>query len=256
MKIAIVSGGFDPIHSGHVSYLKEAATIGEKLIVLLNSDAWLKSKKGKFFLPFSERQIILESLSMVDEVLGFDDDELGSCINGLQKIKKLYPNDELIFCNGGDRNKLNIPEMSVENINFKFSIGGDDKKNSSSWILKSWQYSEEDRIWGKFYNLFEDPSVKVKELIVYPEHGMSFQRHFHRDELWLVSQGSCVIYFSPDEAKNKKEIYLNQYDYFHVPKQAWHQITNPYKEICKIIEIQYGDKTIEDDIERLHFYRE
>jgi len=193
---------------------------------------------------------------MVDEVFDFDDDELGSCIKGLENIKNLYPDDELFFCNGGDRDNLNIPEMNVENINFKFSIGGDDKKNSSSSILKSWQYKEENRVWGKFYNLFEDPSVKVKELIVYPERGMSFQRHFFRDELWLVSEGSCIINFSEDQANNSKEIHLNKYDYFHVPNQAWHQITNPYKEVCKIIEIQFGDKTTEDDIERLHFYGE
>jgi len=66
MKISVVSGGFDPLHSGHISYLKEAKVYGEKLIVALNSDDWLVEKKGKFFLPFAERKIILESLKFVD----------------------------------------------------------------------------------------------------------------------------------------------------------------------------------------------
>ena len=112
MKIIVVSGGFDPIHSGHISYLKSAKSIGDKLVVLLNSDKWLANKKDKYFMPFEERKCILENLSMVDDVYNFVDDEIGSCINGLEKLKKLYPKDEIIFCNGGDRNKENIPEMN------------------------------------------------------------------------------------------------------------------------------------------------
>ena len=136
MKISVVSGGFDPLHSGHVSYLKEAKVYGEKLIVALNSDDWLIEKKGKFFLPFSERKIILESLKFVDEVIGFEDDKHGSCINALEKIKEIYPKDEIFFCNGGDRNSSNIPEKKLSEIKFVFSVGGDKKQNASSDILK------------------------------------------------------------------------------------------------------------------------
>ena len=132
MKLVIVSGGFDPIHSGHIEYFKAAKEYGDKLIVALNSDAWLENKKGKFFMPFDDRKSIIESMSYVDEVIDFKDDEVGSCINALAKAKKLYPNDEIIFANGGDRNNTNIPEMSVSGIEFIFSVGGDDKKNSSS----------------------------------------------------------------------------------------------------------------------------
>ena len=88
MKIVIVSGGFDPIHSGHISYFKSAKKLGEKLIVALNSDAWLIKKKEKFFMPFGERKVIIENLSMVDEVIDFEDDELGSATQALIKIKK------------------------------------------------------------------------------------------------------------------------------------------------------------------------
>jgi cytidyltransferase-like protein len=88
MKIAVVSGGFDPIHSGHINYLQSAAEIGDKVIVCLNSDNWLNQKKGKFFLPFDERKLILENLNMVTEVISFEDDENGSAINGLKKSSK------------------------------------------------------------------------------------------------------------------------------------------------------------------------
>ena len=254
MKIIIISGGFDPIHSGHIAYLDAAAKLGDKLIVALNSDNWLINKKGKFFMPFDERKKIIENIKKVDFVIDFEDDNNGSAINALIKIKKMYPNDDIIFANGGDRNKENIPEMSVEGIEFKFSVGGDDKKNSSSWILKEWQYYHEERIWGSFYNLFEEEQVKVKELIVEPGKGMSFQKHFKRSEIWMVSKGSCVVNYSKDDPNNKKNIQLNQFDHYLVPVGEWHQITNPFKEKCHLIEIQYGEECIEEDIERTEYY--
>ena len=254
MKIIVVSGGFDPLHSGHISYFKDAREHGDKLIVALNSDDWLNRKKGKFFMPFSERKTIIENLKHVDKVIDFEDDENGSCINALEKVKDLYNQDEIFFANGGDRDKKNIPEMSVGGINFLFSIGGDDKKNSSSWILKDWQYYHEDRIWGAFYNLFESEDVKVKELIVDPGKGMSFQKHFKRSEIWLVSKGSCVVNYSKDNPDNREDIQLNKFDYYFVPVGEWHQITNPFDKSCHLIEIQYGEACIEEDIERVDYF--
>ena len=255
MKIIIVSGGFDPIHSGHIAYFKSARSLGDKLVVALNSDSWLENKKGKFFMPFNERKAIIESMSCVDEVIDFDDDDKGSAINALEKVKTLYPNDNLFFANGGDRTNSNIPEMSVSGIEFLFSVGGDDKKNSSSWILKNWQYYHEERLWGSFYNLFEEEQVKVKELIVDPGKGMSFQKHFKRHEIWMVSKGSCIVNYSKDNPDNKKSIQLNKFDHYLVPLGEWHQITNPFDETCHLIEIQYGEECVEDDIERTEYYK-
>ena len=84
-----------------------------------------------------------------------------------------------------DRTKENIPEMKVDDCEFVFGVGGEDKKNSSSWILKDWSYDSEERVWGKFFNLFTESGLKVKELIVYPNKGMSFQRHFHKTRFGL-----------------------------------------------------------------------
>jgi len=254
MKISVVSGGFDPIHSGHISYIQSAKEHGDFLIIALNSDNWLRNKKGKEFMPFKERKSVLENIKGVDKVIDFQDDGLGSCIKALEKIKLEYPEDEIIFCNGGDRGKENIPEMSVKGINFKFSIGGDDKKNSSSWILKNWKYDNEKRVWGEYFNLYEDTQVKVKELIVEPGKGMSLQKHFKRSEIWLVSSGKCLINYSKDSPETIEEIILKKHDSIHINLGDWHQITNPYDEICKIIEIQYGEQTIEEDIERHSYY--
>jgi cytidyltransferase-like protein len=253
MKLIVVSGGFDPIHSGHIAYFNSAKSYGDKLIVALNSDAWLEKKKGKFFMPFGERKVIVESIKFVDEVIGFEDDYKGSCINALEALKKIYPSEEIYFANGGDRDKKNIPEMSVSGINFLFGIGGNDKKNSSSWILNKWQYYFEERQWGSFFNLFETKNVKVKELIVEPGKSMSFQRHFKRNEIWLVSEGSCVVsYFNETSNKNISELQLNKFDHYLVPVKHWHQISNVSEKKTHIIEIQYGDDCIESDIERLN----
>jgi cytidyltransferase-like protein len=254
MKIIIVSGGFDPIHSGHIAYFKAAKEQGDMLVVALNSDDWLINKKGKFFMPFQERKIIIENLSSVDSVIDFDDDDKGSATNALIKVKDMYPNDNIVFANGGDRNKENIPEMSVGGIEFLFSVGGDNKMNSSSWILKKWQYYHEERLWGSFFNLFEEKQVKVKELIVESQKGMSFQKHFKRHEIWMVSKGSCIVNFSKDDPNNKENIQLNKFDHYLVPLGEWHQITNPFKETCHLIEIQYGEECVEDDIERTEYY--
>ena len=255
MKISVVSGGFDPIHSGHIKYIESAKQFGEYLIVALNSDEWLIAKKGKAFMPFKERKTILESLKAVDEVIDFADDDKGSAMNALHKIKDKYPDTQITFCNGGDRGKDNIPEMEVEGVNFEFSVGGDDKLNSSSWVLKNWKYESERRIWGEFFNLFEDNQVKVKELVVEPGKGMSLQRHSKRSEIWLVSQGKCLVNYSRESPDKTKEIILDKHHSIHIELGDWHQITNPYDEICKIIEIQYGQETIEEDIERHSYYK-
>ena len=144
--------------------------------------------------------------------------------------------------------------MSVQGVKFLFGVGGDDKKNSSSWILKKWKYFQEKRVWGSYYNLFKDNDVKVKELIVSPGQGMSFQRHKLRSEIWLVSKGCCVVNFSKDNPENRETITLKKFDKYLAKVGDWHQITNPFDQPCHLIEIQYGEEVSEEDIERLDFY--
>tara|TARA_B100001059_G_scaffold236800_1_gene290543 strand:+ start:3726 stop:4502 length:777 start_codon:yes stop_codon:yes gene_type:complete len=255
MKVIVVSGGFDPLHSGHIKYFNSAKKLGDRLIVALNSDAWLANKKGKPFMPFKERKILIENLKMVDEVIHFEDDDLGSCSLGLEKVKEMHPNEKIIFCNGGDRNKENIPEIKVSGIDFRFNVGGSEKLNSSSWLIKDYFNNFEERIWGKFYNLFKDESVRIKELVVNSGKGLSFQRHKFRNEIWFVSKGKCLVRHGNSNNENaSEETELNSEELFHVPANKWHQIINPFDEDCHIIEIQYGEKTVENDIERSSMY--
>ena len=255
MKISIVSGGFDPLHSGHIAYIEAAANLGDELWVCLNSNEWLTAKKGKPFLPFEERKAVLEALKYVNKVIGFDDGD-GSCIKGLEQIALMNPQAELIFCNGGDRNITNIPESAVDGINFAFGVGGENKKNSSSSILSSWHTNLEQRTWGKFSTLLTKSNIKVKELVVAPQQGMSFQRHLYRSEVWFVFQGTCKVYFQLKENKEAQMIILGPGDLFEVPLLAKHQIINESDNDCLIIEIQYGDRVNERDIERFFYYPE
>jgi len=138
--IVIASGGFDPIHSGHINYLNEAAELGNYLIVAVNSDAWLARKKGKAFMNWEERATIVENLRCVDSVISFDDFD-GTAKDAIIKVRKFNLDAKIIFANGGDRTEKNIPEMDIkdDNIEFIFGVGGDNKQNSSSWILNSWK---------------------------------------------------------------------------------------------------------------------
>jgi cytidyltransferase-like protein len=139
-KIVLITGGFDPIHSGHIAYIQASKELGDILIVGVNSDDWLVRKKGKAFLPFTERATIVESIKNVHGVIKFDDAD-GSAKDAIRKVRALYPQSHIIFANGGDRTDKNIPEMDTEdtNVSFIFGVGGQDKKNSSSWILDNWK---------------------------------------------------------------------------------------------------------------------
>ena len=135
MKIVVVSGGFDPIHSGHLAYFKEAKELGMYLIVGVNSDEWLMRKKGYVFMPIEEREEIVRSIKYVNGVNRFNDDD-DSAIDLLNKVKYWYPSDEIIFANGGDRNESNCRELAVEGVEFVYGVGGKDKLNSSSEIVE------------------------------------------------------------------------------------------------------------------------
>jgi cytidyltransferase-like protein len=138
--IVIVTGGFDPIHSGHIHYIKAAKALGDILVVGVNSDDWLKRKKGKSFLPITERLVIMDNIKSVDMVITFDDSD-NSAKDAILKVRNTFPNDRIIFANGGDRTPENIPEMDIvdDNLEFRFGVGGEFKKNSSSWILDQWK---------------------------------------------------------------------------------------------------------------------
>jgi cytidyltransferase-like protein len=248
-KIVLVTGGFDPLHSGHIEYFKAAKELGNILVVGLNSDGWLARKKGQPFMPFKERSAIVENLYMVDHCILFDDND-GSSIEAIKNVRMMYPDAEIIFANGGDRTKENIPEMSYqdEKLTFKFGVGGNDKRNSSSWILEEWKNPKFKRPWGWYRVLDDKPGYKVKELVIEPGKSLSMQRHFYRSEHWYVLKGKCDI--ATEYNGDKMLVSKSVNDTYIICKNVWHQGQNNYEGCCHILEVQYGDLCIEEDIER------
>jgi len=250
MRIVICTGGYDPIHSGHIAYFKAAKALGDKLIVGLNSDQWLIRKKGQAFLPLQERFAIVSALGVVDEVLVYNDDDNSSC-DAIRLAKLRYPNDTLIFANGGDRNKDNIPEMIFDDVEFAFGVGGNNKINSSSWLLQEWKAPKTDRNWGYYRVLHTVGSkVKLKELTVNPKTCLSMQRHAERSEFWFVAQGTASIYTLDSSTDRELTSELQAHESTFIKLNEWHQLCNETDFPLKLIEIQYGDTCIEEDIQR------
>jgi len=248
-RVVLVTGGFDPLHSGHIEYFKAAHQLGDMLVVGVNSDAWLKRKKGRAFMPSKERIAIIENLKMVSHCILFDDDT-GSAIEAIRNVKMMYPNSQIIFANGGDRTPDNIPEMSESDVTFEFGVGGEDKKNSSSWILEEWKAPKTERPWGYYRVLHEVPGTKVKELTINPGFSLSMQRHYDRTEEWMIADGRCMVEQHVLPSNQLIQITLTKHQTHHVSVEKWHRLFNPFNEPCKIVEIQYGIACTEDDIER------
>jgi len=250
-KIVLITGGFDPLHSGHIAYFKAAKELGDILVVGVNSDAWLTRKKGAPFMPYRERAEIVRNIVGVDFVIDFDDSD-NSAKRALWMVRQSYPNDKIIFANGGDRTHINIPEMDINdaNVQFVFGVGGFDKANSSSWILQEWKAPKTERPWGYYRVLHEVPGMKVKELTVDPGKSLSMQRHASRAEFWIVSEGAADVNRSTVGGYQLPPVNLLKHDQLDILVNEWHQLTNPYDTPVKIVEIQYGEQCIEEDIER------
>lgn len=252
-RIVLITGGFDPLHSGHIAYINAARELGDSLIVGVNSDEWLRRKKGQEFMPWEERATIIAALHNVDRVINFDDSD-NSAKDAIRKVRAIHPTAQIIFANGGDRTKENIPEMDLLNemlhLEFVFGVGGENKMNSSSWILQEWKAPKTERQWGYFRVLHEVPGMKVKELTVDPGKSLSMQRHNLRAEYWIVSEGSAVVNSQMPGGYSMPSTVLVQHEEYKVPVRSWHQLTNPFDVPLKVVEIQYGEQCIEEDIER------
>ena len=254
--IALITGGFDPLHSGHLALIKSAREMSMLVAVGLNSDAWLYRKKGYVSMPFSERKEILESITGVHKVFGFSDADDTAC-RAIQKVAWIYdrPVEKIIFCNGGDRTEDNIPEMNFQPLagrpedpdpilEFAFGVGGTDKKNSSSELVKT------QRDWGYWQVLKDYGTTKVKELTIFPSKKISYQRHFKRSELWFVIEGECTIRGLRHEPVLRPRTKMKLHAYENIPVGMWHDIENHTDKLCRIVEIQYGEACEEIDIER------
>lgn len=137
MKVVIVSGFFNPLHGGHLDMIEAASKMGDRLIVIVNNDKQQVEKKGKVILQETSRARLIRALRVVDEVLVAIDDDM-TVIESLGFLASQYPDDELVFANGGDRQSItDIPETDVcerNNIEMVFGVGGNNKKDSSTRI--------------------------------------------------------------------------------------------------------------------------
>ena len=244
MSKVLVTGGFDPLHRGHIALLKESKQLGTYLIVGLNSDKWLSRKKGRPFMSYEERKEILLSLSCVDEVISFNDDNDTAC----DAIAQVIQSSPIIFANGGDRHNENVPEYSLykddDNVTFRWGIGGTNKQNSSSWLLDDFNNPQTDRTWGYYKVLYEGKGYKVKELVINPHSSLSMQRHKHRSETWNLVSGNAHVIIDNEKME------LSMTESVHIPVNTWHKGVNESDEQAHIIEIWKGDRLTEYDIER------
>lgn len=251
-KVVVITGGFDPIHLGHIDYIKAARELGDILVVGVNSDEWLVRKKGRPFMPFEDRIAIISELQGVDYAIPFNDRD-GSAKDAIAWARRVYPDHTIVFGNGGDRTENNIPEMDIDddNIEFVFGVGGENKLNSSSWILEEWKAPKTERTWGYYRVLHEvGDHVKVKELTVDPGKSLSMQRHNSRSEKWFVAEGTATLYTINRSSDAELVGIYDQFSTIHIHATEWHQLVNETDKPLKVIEIQYGNECIEEDIER------
>ena len=149
-------------------------------------------------MSYLDRCAVIESLSVVDKVISFDDSD-GSACGAIHKTMATHGKIKIIFANGGDRTNTTTPEYKtyggMNNVEFAFGIGGTDKLNSSSWLLDEWKATQNRKVWGYYRVIHEyDKHTKVKELAVPPGGKLSMQRHDKRSEHWFVAEGTATVY--------------------------------------------------------------
>ncbi len=240
MSCVIVSGGFDPIHVGHLDMLKEASEYADKLIVILNNSQFLIRKKGFEFMPENERKQIIQSIKYVDEVvISIDtDNSVNETIKEISKKNKI-----LYFANGGDRRYPSDTRESktCKNLDIEmiFGVGGGKIQSSSELVNPIFS-----KPWGSYKELSISHSYKLKEITILPGESISLQKHFQREEYWILIEGTLEI-----QVGNIVSNY-QQGNFLHIPKKSLHRAVNRSKKISKFIELQVGKVLSEDDIER------
>jgi D-beta-D-heptose 7-phosphate kinase/D-beta-D-heptose 1-phosphate adenosyltransferase len=257
IKWVAVSGGFDPLHIGHVRMLQEARELGDKLIVILNNDNWLRLKKGFVFMPEKERVELIGTFPFVDRVVLTDhkvDDSDRSVARMLRKIK---PD---IFANGGDRtdkdakskvSSLNADQQMCKELGIKmvYGVGKGGKVQSSSWMVRDAIRASVRgvRPWGEFYGWNKGTQWYLKTLHIKPKKRLSLQYHNQRSEYWMLVEGDATATTgTSSDALTQTKLVKNEI--FHVPLGTIHRLES--KKGGVVVEIAIGDFD-ENDIVRL-----
>lgn len=213
-----ISGGFDPIHPGHIAMIEEAGKYGE-VHIIVNSDEWLVRKKGFYFQPWTDRKKILEAYT--PHIHSVDDAD-GTVCEALRRIK---PD---LFGNGGDRGKGNTPELTVcEELGIEpvFELGGGKYSSSSALNAKQRVVTR----WGWYDVILDMHKLKVKMLHIEAGKTLSLQRHDDRSEFFFMPNGEMRV---------------------NLPG-VWHVLQAPQDQSIDVLEVQVG-VSAEEDIEKIH----
>jgi len=247
-RVVAVSGGFDPVHVGHLELFKEARKLGTKLVVIVNNDNWLRAKKGFAVMPEVERVAVLQELPYVDEVILTSHEQRPEDMSVCDALVQVRPH---VFANGGDRFADNVPEVGIckeLGIELVFNIGGG-KVQSSSDLVKEAHAARitTHRPWGSFKNHEAVNSAMLKTLHILPGKRLSLQRHAHRDELWVLIEGDATATLGTDVSALER-VPLQLHVPILVPRGTLHRLES--KEGCTIVEVS-GGHFDEEDIERI-----
>ena len=245
---ALVSGGFDPVHIGHLRMFQDAKKMSNKVILLLNNDEWLIKKKGKPFMNQNQRKEILEEFKSIDQVIIQHSNDKSSS-KAIEDFVIKNPDKTICYCNGGDRSNIkNILEAVIckkLGVILEFGVGGEEKVESSSQLTKNYLGNIEKRPWGNYHIIAKNTGYQIKEIKVLKNSKLSLQKHKSRSEFWQIVAGKSKITIE------ENEYYLKEKEHIYIPKDTVHRIENIGKEELIFIEIQLGENLKEDDIIRL-----
>lgn len=279
-KIAVTSVYANPIHPGHVECFELSKGLADELWVIVNNDHQAKLKRGvESFQDEQFRLNLVRAIKYVDNALLSIDTDSTVCKTleqVFEELKNRSDVDQIIFTKGGDRFADEIPERGVcDRFGVKIVDGLGAKTHSSSSYVKRMENKADEkhlseelaklpadllekeyievgyRPWGVYYVLEDNPSYKVKKIIVNPGHRLSLQSHNHRSEHWVIVSGTATV-----EVRSLANRHLegtatvDTHESCFVPKGYLHRLSNTHSEPLVIIEVQCGDYTGEDDIVR------
>jgi cytidyltransferase-like protein len=254
--IVAVSGGFDPLHIGHVRMFQEAKKLGEKLVVIINNDNWLKLKKGFVFMPEKERKELIESFDFVDDVVLTDHKKDDTDMSVVRTLARVKPH---IFANGGDRDtadakkknsSLNADQAfcAKHGIKLAYSVGRGGKVQSSSWIINAARKpaSRTRRPWGEYYAWDAGKGWNLKTIYIKPKSRLSLQYHHHREEWWMLVEGDASATIK--DMSGEHTVSLRKGEIFRVLKGQVHRLSSQKGGV--VVEVAYGTFD-ENDIVRI-----